>query len=46
MQEVDKEFDRINSISELKKTSGDTLIRTVHFVKKAVMVPITLKKDE
>lgn len=30
----------------MKKTSGDTLIRTAQFIKKSVMVPITLRNDQ
>jgi hypothetical protein len=30
----------------LKKTSADTLIRTTHFIKKSVMVPITMTSSD
>jgi len=44
--DIEVDVKRIKSISELKKTSADTLIRTTHFIKKSVMVPITLTGSE
>lgn len=44
--DIDSDVKRLKSISELKKTSADTLIRTTHFIKKSVMVPITLTSKE
>ena len=44
--DIEVDVKRIKSISELKKTSADTLIRTTHFIKKSVMVPITMTSSD
>lgn len=46
MTDVELDYKRIKSIRELKQTSADTMIRTTHFIKKSVMVPITFSNIE
>lgn len=45
LNDADVDLKRIKAISDFKKTSADTHVRTTHFIKKAVMVPISLNKS-
>lgn len=44
---VEEELKRISAIEQkMKTTSGDTLVRATHFIKKSVMIPLSMKNDD
>ena len=44
---VEEELKRISAIEQkMKTTSGDALVRATHFIKKSVMIPLSMKNDD
>jgi len=44
-QRVEDDINRINKIKDFRKLHADTFVNTTHFMKKSVMVPITVDED-
>ncbi len=42
---ADAEDKRLKNIKDFKKLHGDTIVNTTHFIKKSVMVPVTIDDD-